>query len=232
MATGQHAVPPADPRGRAVAHGAPGTPPGPVPSPVIPVGAGFADPAPLGLAGFAGTTFFLSVVNTNMLGASVQTIVLGLALFYGGLAQLLAGMWEFAKGNTFGAVAFSSFGAFWLSFWYLLNHLPEKAAAGDVLNGVGLYLLVWTIFTAYMTVGAMRVSAAVLAVFVFLTLTFLVLTIGWLTESVSDFEANSNVWIHLGGWLGIITALLAWYASFAAVTNATFKRVVLPTMPR
>ena len=72
-----------------------------------------------------GTTFFLSVVNTNMLGASVQTVVLGLALFYGGLAQLLAGMWEFAKGNTFGAVAFSSFGAFWLSFWYLLNHLPD-----------------------------------------------------------------------------------------------------------
>jgi succinate-acetate transporter protein len=231
MTTGQYAATP-DPQGRAVPPGVPVTPPGPVPSPVTPVGASFADPAPLGLAGFAGTTFFLSVVNTNMLGASVQTIVLGLALFYGGLAQLLAGMWEFAKGNTFGAVAFSSFGAFWLSFWYLLNHLPEKAAAGDVLNGVGLYLLVWTIFTAYMTVGAMRVSGAVLAVFVFLTLTFLVLTIGWLTESVGDFEANSNVWIHLGGWLGIITALLAWYASFAAVTNATFKRVVLPTLPR
>lgn len=231
MTTGQHAANP-DPQGRAVPAGVPVTPPGPVPSPVTPVGASFADPAPLGLAGFAGTTFFLSVVNTNMLGASVQTIVLGLALFYGGLAQLLAGMWEFAKGNTFGAVAFSSFGAFWLSFWYLLNHLPEKAAAGDVLNGVGVYLLVWTIFTAYMTVGALRVSGAVLAVFVVLTLTFLALTIGWLTESVSAFEANSNTWIHLGGWLGIITALLAWYASFAAVTNATFKRVVLPTMPR
>ncbi len=99
----------------------------PVPSEARPAfGAGFADPGPLGLAGFAGTTFFLSVVNTNMLGASVQTVVLGLALFYGGLAQLLAGMWEFVKGNTFGAVAFTSFGAFWMSFWYLLNHLPTR----------------------------------------------------------------------------------------------------------
>lgn len=194
--------------------------------------AGIADPGPLGLAGFAGTTFFLSVVNTNMLGASVQTIVLGLALFYGGLAQLLAGMWEFVKGNTFGALAFTSFGAFWLSFWYLLNHLPAKAAPKDVLHGVALYLLVWTIFTAYMTIAATRVSGAVLAVFALLTLTFLALTIGWFSESTSSFEANSNIWIHIGGWLGLATALAAWYASFAGVTNATFRRVVVPTFPR
>jgi len=195
-------------------------------------GAGFADPGPLGLAGFAGTTFFLSVVNTNMLGASVQTIVLGLALFYGGLAQLLAGMWEFVKGNTFGALAFSSFGAFWLSFWYLLNHLPKGAAPKDILHGVGLYLLVWTIFTAYMTIAATRTSGAVLLVFALLTLTFLALTIGWFGESVTQFEKNSNAWIHIGGWLGLATALAAWYASFAGVTNATFKRIVLPTLPR
>jgi uncharacterized protein len=210
------------------------TPQAPQATPVNPplsVGAGIADPGPLGLAGFAGTTFFLSVVNTNMLGSSVQTIVLGLALFYGGLAQMLAGMWEFAKGNTFGAVAFSSYGAFWLSFWYLLNHLP-KAEVKDVLHGVGLYLLVWTIFTAYMTIAATRVSGAVLAVFALLTLTFLVLAIGWLTESVADFLKNDNFWINLGGWLGIVTALAAWYTSFAAVTNWTFKRTVVPVFPR
>jgi succinate-acetate transporter protein len=201
-------------------------------TPPLSVGAGIADPGPLGLAGFAGTTFFLSVVNTNMLGASVQTIVLGLALFYGGLAQLLAGMWEFAKGNTFGAVAFTSFGAFWMSFWYLLNHLPTSAPAKDLLHGVGVYLLVWTIFTAYMTVAAVRTSGAVLAVFVLLTLTFLSLALGWLSESTADFAKNKDVWINLGGWLGIITALLAWYASFAAVANSTFKRVVLPVFPR
>jgi len=195
-------------------------------------GLGIADPGPLGLAAFAGTTFFLSAVNTNMLGSSVQTIVLGLALFYGGLAQLLAGMWEFVKGNTFGALAFTSYGAFWMSFWYLLNHLPTDAKVNDILHGVGLYLLVWTIFTAYMAVAATRVSGAVLAVFVLLALTFLALTIGWFSESPAAFAKNSNVWIHIGGWLGLLTALAAWYASFAGVLSFTFKRPALPVFPR
>ncbi len=158
--------------------------------------------------------------------------MLGLALFYGGLGQFAAGMWEFAKGNTFGALAFASYGAFWMSFWYLLNHLPTGAKPNDILHGVGLYLMVWTIFTAYMTVAASRVSGTVLAVFALLTLTFLALTIGWLSESTADFEANSNAWIHIGGWLGILTALAAWYTSFATVVNFTFKRSALPTMPR
>jgi uncharacterized protein len=187
-----------------------------------------ADPAPLGLAGFAGTTFFLSVVNTNMVGGAVITGVLGLAFFYGGLAQLLAGMWEFPRGNTFGAVAFSSFGAFWLSYWYLLQHvlpnLPKDVKLSDIDHAVGLYLLVWTIFTAYMTIAATRVSGAVLGVFVALTLTFLALTIG-------AFAASPG-WTKVGGWLGILTALVAWYASLAGVTNATFKRALLPTLPR
>jgi hypothetical protein len=184
-----------------------------------------ADPGPLGLAAFAGTTFFLSVVNSGMLGDSVQTVVLGLALFYGGLAQLLAGMWEFVKGNTFGALAFTSYGAFWMSFWYLLNHLPTSAPEKDLFHGVGVYLLVWTIFTAYMTVAATRTTGAILAVFALLTLTFLALAIGWL-------DNHSSGWIHLGGYIGILTAIAAWYASFAGVVNATFRRVVLPTMPR
>jgi len=187
--------------------------------------AGIADPGPLGLAAFAGTTFFLSVVNTNMLGATVETVVLGLALFYGGIAQLLAGMWEFAKGNTFGAAAFSSYGAFWLSFWYLLNHLPTGARANDLFHAVGVYLLMWTIFTAGMTVVATRVSGAVLAVFATLTLTFAALAIGWL-------DNHSSGWIHLGGWLGLVTAIAAWYAALAGVMNATAKRVVFPTFPR
>ena len=195
-------------------------------------GAGFADPGPLGLAGFAATTFFLSVVNTNMLGASVQAIVFGLAFFYGGLAQLLAGMWEFAKGNTFGAVAFSSYGAFWLSFWWMLTHLPSSAKPNDLLHGVALYLLCWTIFTFYMTIASSRTTGAIFAVFVLLTLAFLALTIGFFSESAAAFAANSNGWIHLGGWLGILTAIAAWYTAFAGVTNSTFKRVVVPVFPR
>jgi succinate-acetate transporter protein len=187
-------------------------------------GASIADPGPLGLAAFAGTTFFLSVVNSGMLGSSVETVVLGLALFYGGLAQLLAGMWEFVKGNTFGALAFGSFGSFWMSFWYLLNHLPANTPGNDLFHGVGVYLLMWTIFTAYMTIAAMRTTGAVLAVFVLLTLTFLALAIGWLDNHNTD-------WIKIGGWLGIITAIAAWYASFAGVTNSTFRRVVVPVVP-
>jgi succinate-acetate transporter protein len=195
----------------------------------IPTGSGLADPGPLGLAAFAGTTFFLSVINTNMVSGTVTAGVLGLALFYGGITQLLAGMWEFAKGNTFGAVAFSSFGAFWMSYWYLVDHvLPGLSGAKvtDVNHAVGVYLLVWTIFTAYMAVAASRVSLVVLGVFVFLALTFLALTIGALDGT------PLNGWTKLGGWLGLVTAVLAWYGSFAAVTNSTFKATVLPTFPR
>jgi uncharacterized protein len=189
-------------------------------------GAGVADPGPLGLAGFAGTTFFLSAVNTGLLPESVTAVVLGLALFYGGLVQLLAGMWEFAKGNTFGAAAFSSFGGFWLSYYFVVYHVAGglKASPADINHALGVYLLVWTIFTAYMTIAASRVSLAVLAVFAALTLTFLFLTLG-------KFGSGDEL-TKIGGWLGFVTAILAWYASFAAVTNATYKRIVLPVFPR
>jgi uncharacterized protein len=188
-------------------------------------GAHIADPAPLGLAAFALTTFFLSFVNAGLVPETVEPVVFGLALAYGGGAQLLAGMWEFAKGNTFGATAFSSYGAFWLSFWWLTAHLADyKIPASDVGKGVGLYLIAWGIFTAYMSVAATRVSGAVLAVFVLLTLTFLVLGVGDLTTTDGITK--------LGGWIGILTALAAWYASFAGVTAFTFKRPLVPTAPR
>ena len=191
------------------------------------VAAGVADPGPLGLAAFAGTTFFLSTVNAGLLPKSVEAGVFGLAFFYGGLAQLLAGMWEFVKGNTFGALAFTSYGAFWLSFWYLASHLSSdlgKAAAGDVNKALGTYLLVWTIFTTYMLLASVRTSGAIMAVFLLLALTFLFLCIG----AYGDSSGITKV----GGWLGLITALAAWYASFAGVFNSTAKRDVMPTFPR
>ena len=142
-------------------------------------GAGLADPAGLGLSGFAATTFFLSAVNAGWIPASAEVVVLGVALFYGGIAQLLAGMWEFAKGNTFGALAFSSYGAFWLSFWYLVSHTDlSKASAHDANHAVGLYLLIWTIITAFLMIAAFKTNTVVLTVFVLLTLTFLALAIG------------------------------------------------------
>src|SRR6476659_44022 len=123
-------------------------------------GAHIADPAPLGLAAFALTTFILSFVNADIVKA--EPVVFGLALAYGRLAQLLAGMWQFAKSNTFLATAFSSDGAFWISFWYLTGHTDLSGISeGDVGNTIGLYLLAWGIFTAYMSVAASRVSGAV-----------------------------------------------------------------------
>jgi succinate-acetate transporter protein len=188
-------------------------------------GAHIADPAPLGLAAFALTTFFLSAVNAGWVPASVEPVVFGLALAYGGGAQLLAGMWEFAKGNTFGATAFSSYGAFWISFWWLTAHLDSyKIPAGDVGKGLGLYLLAWGIFTAYMTVAATRVSGAVLAVFALLTITFLVLALG-------DFQTSDNV-TKIGGYAGLLTALAAWYASFGGVTAFSHGKSLVPTGAR
>ncbi len=187
-------------------------------------GSGIADPGPLGLAAFAMTTFFLSAVNAKLLPASVEGVVFGLAFFYGGIAQLLAGMWEFTKGNTFGATAFTSYGAFWLSFWYLLNHLPAGASAADMDKGVGTYLLAWAIFTAYMFIASTKTTVALMAVFAALTLTFVFLAIG--------AYAASDSMTKIGGWLGLITAVIAWYTSLAGVMNATAKRVVFPVMPR
>src|SRR5271154_4602556 len=181
-----------------------------------------ADPGPLGLGAFAMTTFVLSMFNSNLVDDKCLPVVLGLALDYGGIVQLLAGMWEFRTGNTFGAVAFCSFGAFWISFW-AINVFYAKQIGGNAGHAIGVYLWAWAIFTAYMTVAALRVSAAVLLVFVLLTVTFVLLAIG----AVGAHETVT----HWGGYLGLATAAAAWYASFAAVTNATFGRTVLPVMP-
>ncbi|HEY7042075.1 MAG TPA: acetate uptake transporter [Nocardioidaceae bacterium] len=195
------------------------------PTSPVPPASPIADPAPLGLAAFALTTFVLSCVNSGIIPDSTEPVVFGLALAYGGLAQFAAGIWEFAKGNTFGATAFCSYGMFWVSFWYLTGHTDLTGmSADDAAKGIGTYLLAWAIFTGYMSVAATRVSGAVLVVFVLLTLTYLVLAIGE--------YATSDGWHHLGGWLGLITALAAWYASFAGVTSFTFKRPLVPTAPR
>src|SRR5213595_2250511 len=115
-----------------------------------------ADPAPLGLAGFAMTTFVLSMFNADLVSKAGEPVVLGLALAYGGIAQLLAGLWEFRTGNTFGAVAFCSFGAFWISFFLIVQlGVPGVVAAkgsGEIFSGLSLYLYTWAIFTTYMFV--------------------------------------------------------------------------------
>src|SRR5947209_19361657 len=185
--------------------------------------AAIADPGPLGLAGFAMTTFVLSMFNADLVSKGGEPVVLGLAVAYGGLAQLLAGMWEFRTGNTFGAVAFSSYGAFWISFFVLVQFFAKDIPAKDAGHAVGLYLYAWAIFTGYMFIASLRTTAAISLVFLLLTATYILLGIG-------NAGGHTTV-LKWGGCVGLATAAAAWYASFAAVTNATFKRVVLPVMP-
>jgi uncharacterized protein len=182
-----------------------------------------ADPGPLGLGAFALTTFILSMFNAGLVSHAGEPVVLGVALAYGGIAQLLAGMWEFRTGNTFGAVAFSSFGAFWLSFWAYVTFFAAEVPPENVAAALGLYLVAWGIFTTYMFVASLRTTVAVAVVFLLLAITFFLLGIGNANESDGLVEA--------GGWFGLATAAAAWYASFAAVTNSTFGRTVLPVKP-
>jgi hypothetical protein len=185
-----------------------------------------ADPAPLGLAGFGMTTFMLSVFNAGLLSTTLAGSVLALALFYGGGVQLIAGMWEFRNGNTFGAVAFSSFGAFWLAYWYYVEHIAATLPASQAHKATGLFLLGWAIFTAYMTIASLRTTVATAIVFVALTVTLVLLTVGNYATGTTSTD-----WIKAGGYAGLVTAFFAAYASFAGVTNATFKRTVMPTIP-
>jgi hypothetical protein len=191
-----------------------------------------ADPAPLGLAAFATTTFILSMINANLIGGGVATsagIVGGMALAYGGIAQFAAGLWEFRTGNTFGATAFCSFGMFWVSFWLLLRFGASAIPVKELFSAVGLYLWAWGIFTAYMFVASLRTTGAIAAVFLLLAITFIVLGIG--NSALAGTTNTTNSTIKLGGWIGLATAIVAWYASFAGVTNATFGRTILPVFP-
>src|ERR1700733_2683949 len=118
-----------------------------------------ADPAPLGLAAFAMTTFALSIGNTKVWGPGADS-ALALALVYGGGVQLLAGMWEFVRKNTFGATAFSSFGAFWISYYVLSKFVLTGASGSETEIAAGTFLMGWAIFTFYMTIASLRVSGA------------------------------------------------------------------------
>ena len=177
----------------------------------------FADPGALGLGAFALTTFVLSFANAGWVPGAGGA-VLGLALFYGGIGQVIAGIWEFANKNTFGATAFTSYGLFWMAAWFL-NVSGFKVDSA----GVGVFFLAWGIFTLYMTFAAIKVNMVVLLVFIALTLTFAFLAIGQFANSV-------NIG-HIGGYLGILTAILAFYGSFATVMNQTWKRPVIPVGP-
>jgi succinate-acetate transporter protein len=172
-----------------------------------------ADPAPLGLAAFALTTFVLSCFNAGFIPHEGEAVVLGLALAYGGAAQFAAGMWEFQRKNTFGATAFTSYGAFWIAFAILVIFFVGKIPPATVPAALGTFLFAWGIFTAYMTIAAVHVSKPVLTVFVLLTITFFLLAGG----AYASAPAISKI----GGIFGLLTAFAAWYASAIGVIAQT-----------
>jgi succinate-acetate transporter protein len=196
-----------------------------------------ANPGPLGLCGFALTTFVLSLCNcgAGVSATGPSNIVVGLAMFYGGVVQLLAGMWEFQTGNTFGATAFSSYGGFWLSFGaifipgfgileaYTTKNAAGVSYAGELENAVGLYLLGWTIFTGIMLIAAHRSSGGMVALFFFLFVTFILLT-------ASKFNGSITCQVA-GGALGVITAFIAWYNALAGLLTTDNSYFTLPIFP-
>ena len=186
-----------------------------------------ADPAPLGLAAFALTTFLLSGHNATFIPDGVW---IAAALFYGGLVQLLAGMWEFRNRNVFGSTAFSTYGGFWLSLGILVLLLNTSSGfanifkGSDVDNSLAWFLIAFAIFNTYMLLWSTRVNLAVFGVFATLEATEIVLAIGFFRIA----HGESPYVLHVGGWLGVITAAVAWYASAAGVVNGMAPRRVVP----
>lgn len=184
-----------------------------------------ADPAPLGLCAFALTTFVLTSTYAGFFPVAASGVAVAVALFYGGVAQLCAGMWEFKRNNTFGATAFTSYGAFWLSYAAILVPGTGILAAitPAIHQALGVYLLGWTIFTGLMFLGTLRSNIALVAVFGLLFLAFLLLTIGELGPSTTAHQ--------IGGYLGVLTAIVAWYTALAGVLASVKSPFQLPVFP-
>ncbi len=196
-----------------------------------------ADPAPLGLSAFALTTFVFSLVNAGIIqqgpdpSQQIINLFLPLALFYGGLAQLIAGILEFRTGNTFGLTAFGSFGAFWITL-AVLNLMARQGIVAEtrLAEAQGWFFLAWAIFTAFMLIGTFGLNVGLLVTFALLLLTFVLLTI----SDLSGGHPAGGIPLligHLAGYAGILTALAAWYVAAADVINDTLGRQVLPLGP-
>ncbi len=188
---------------------------------------GIADPAPLGLAAFALTTFLLSAKNADWMTHATGNAWLGYALAYGGIAQLLAGMWEFRNRNVFGATAFGTYGSFWIGLFLWVRFVVDPAVAAakpatlaatvTALNhDLGWILLAFAIFNTYMLILSTQVNMAVFGVFLTLEITEIVLCIGNFNAGAALLPTTT---IKIGGYVGLLTALVAWYASAAGVSN-------------
>jgi uncharacterized protein len=192
----------------------------PSPTSAVP-GTGIADPAPLGLAAFAATTFLLSAANAGWMTKATGDAWLGYAFAYGGFGQLLAGMWEFRNRNVFGATAFSTYGGFWigLGLWALLV-APKATSPAAADHDIAWILLAFAIINTYLLILSTQVNMAVFLVFLTLEITEIILVIG-------NFSGSTGT-VKLGGYVGLVTALVAWYTSAAGVSNGLAGRLRFP----
>jgi succinate-acetate transporter protein len=180
-----------------------------------------ANPAPLGLMGFGLTTILLNIHNAGYY--ELNSMILAMGVFYGGVAQVIAGLLDFRKGNEFGATAFCSYGLFWLSFVALVV-FPDWGLAGKPTDrAMGWYLFSWALFTAIMFVGSLRTTRALQAVFGSLTTLFVLL-------AVHDWTGNVTIG-KIAGWEGILTGLLAVYTATGQIWNDVYRRTILPLGP-
>jgi succinate-acetate transporter protein len=163
------------------------------------------------------STALLSFANAGIFPGAA-TAVLGLGLFYGGIAQLIAGIWEFVQASTFGALAFVSYGAFWLAYWWIITTPDVLEKAGGA--GMGSFLLLWAIFTAFMIVPTTRISVLLTTLLTAAAVTFVLLTIGAYT--------SVDIFTRVGGYTGLVVGALGLYGCFASVVNATWRRYIIP----
>lgn len=180
-----------------------------------------ANPAPLGLMGFGMTTVLLNLHNAGFI--KLGSMILAMGIFYGGIAQVIAGVMEWKKGNTFGTTAFTSYGLFWLTLVWLLVAPKVGQAEATESFAMAAYLFMWGLFTGVMFIGTLKLNLALQVVFGTLTILFFLLAIG-------DHTGNPSIKL-IAGYEGILCGLSAIYAALAQVLNEVYGRVVLPLCP-
>ena len=192
-------------------------------------GVAWGNSAPLALAGFATTTFMLSMINANLVNVGTLPVVFGVAFAFGGLAQLIAGVIQLRMGNTFGGMLFTGYGAFWLSLFAIANFFLKEVPAAQVGHALGLFLYAFGIFTVIMLAASLRTSIAVVTTLFLLGVTFFVLGAGNYTAAVPTPAASAL--IRTGGWIGLAVAAGAFYLALAEVCEASYGRAILPLGP-
>ena len=185
--------------------------------------AAWGNSAPLGLAAFAITTFMISMINAKLMPAAIEPVVFGVALMYGGLAQLIAGVIQFRTGNTFTGVLFSTFGAFWLSLFAIAQFFLKDIPAAQAGHALGLFLYAFGIFTLWILLASFRTNVVVVLALAGLAATLFVLGAG--------NYYGSGLTMETGGYMGLVVAALAAYLSCAELCEASYKRTVLPLFP-